>query len=102
MGNLDPNLWVPVMLFVVGYALARWDKRGDKQDNVSTSAAVLESRISKVEEWQRQHASVQSDLSGLFTKVDGIVDALSKLTDRFDEWIDQGAPMSRQTRMRRK
>jgi len=96
MNALDPNI-VTLIALVGGYVLARWDKRGEKQDAIGSDALTIGVRLRAVEEWIGRHQDIGADFTGLSEQMKSMAKAIEKLADRVDEWISQppASPLSR-------
>lgn len=75
-------------MFVGGYILSRWDRRGDKQETLGLDATALGTRLKAAEDWIARHSNIMADFSGLESKLD----SMSKALERIEEWIDGGRP----------
>lgn len=97
---MDSLLNSDVLILVLGYLLAQWARRGEKQETVTTLSATLNSRMDAVEEWIDRHSDIRSDFQGLGKDVQGLakgleiaVKSIDRLAERFDEWLQsQTAP----------
>lgn len=84
------DLWnSPILLLVIGYVLARWDKRGDQQSNQATLATEINTRLLAAEAWIKQHSEIRVDFQALASGLETVTKAIDKLTERFDEWSPQ-------------
>jgi hypothetical protein len=89
MENLLQSDW---LILVAGYVLARWDRRGEQQNNQANVSTELQSRLHAAEDWIKQHSDIRVDFQALSSGLETVTKAIERLTERFDEWA---APPSR-------
>lgn len=77
----------PWVLLVVGYVLARWDKRGDQQQSQSNLSTEIQTRLQAAEDWIAKHSEIGADFRGLSKGLETVTKAIDRLTERFDEWL---------------
>lgn len=90
MSALDPTLMAFVM-FVGGYVLSRWDRRGDRQETLGLDATALGVRLKAAEDWIDRHSDIGADFAGLSKQMESMARAVEKLADRVNEWLDAPA-----------
>ncbi len=81
----------PWLLLIVGYVLARWDRRGDQQQSQAVNASEIATRLKKAEEWIEKHSDIKADFSGFATGLETVTKAIERLTERFDEFLSAGS-----------
>lgn len=91
MNGLDPNI-ITIAALIGGYILARWDKRGDKQDAIGMDAMTIGVRLRAVEDWIGRHQDIGADFAGLAEQMKAMAKAVERMAERFDEWIDTPPP----------
>ena len=97
MNAFDPNI-VTIAALIGGYILARWDKRGDKQDAIGMDALTIGVRLRSVEDWIGRHQDIGAAHAGLAEQMKSLAKAVERMAERFDEWIDQPPPPARRSR----
>jgi hypothetical protein len=66
----------PLLLLVLGYFLARWDKRGDQQQGEAVSFSALQ-------------ASMEEKFRTVFHRLDSLDDSRAKHDERISDLVNQ-------------
>lgn len=88
---MDDFLNSPWLLLIIGYVLARWDKRGDQQQTQNVDATNIKARLQAAEEWIERHSDIKADFTGMAKGLETVTKAIERLTERFDEFLSSPA-----------
>lgn len=93
---MEELLSSPWVLLVVGYVLARWDKRGEQQNSLGNTSTAFAERLKAAEAWIERHSEIRADFQGFAKGLETVTKAIDRLTERFDEWTAE-VPQTKRT-----